>query len=164
MPQLFIGLGSNRGNRSQQLSIARGYCRLFFGPLVSISPVYVTAAWGEEDQADYLNQVISLRTEMAPEICLNSALAIENLMGRVRQKRWGPRVIDIDLLYIDELIVDTPTLQLPHPRIAQRSFVLKPLCDIAPEMIDPLSGKTIRKLYEGCKDPLEVRLYNPRVD
>lgn len=162
MPQLFIGLGSNRGNRSQQLSIARGYCRLFFGSLTRVSPIYVTAAWGEEDQADYLNQVIAVATEMAPTICLNSALAIENLMGRVRQKRWGPRVIDIDLLYYDELIIDTSALQLPHPRIAERNFVLRPLLDIAPEMIDPLTGKTIRKLYEMCQDPLEVRLYDSK--
>lgn len=163
MPTLFLGLGTNQGNRSRQLSIARGLCRQFFGELTGISPIYTTKAWGVEDQPDFLNQVIKISTELNPSICLTSALAIENLMGRVRQTHWGPRVIDVDLLYYDDQLIDTPKLSLPHPRIHERRFVLQPLVAIAPEWIDPKHQKTATQLLNECKDPLAVQLYDGQV-
>lgn len=160
MAQLIIGLGSNQGDRSRKLSLARGLCRQFYGPLLRVSPIYQTAAWGVEDQPDFLNQVIMLETELRPQTCLTTALAIENLMGRIRQKHWGPRVIDVDLLYYDDQIINTPDLTLPHPRIQERKFVLQPLADIAPELVDPKRGKTISILLMACEDSLDVGLYD----
>ncbi|PHI21757.1 2-amino-4-hydroxy-6-hydroxymethyldihydropteridine diphosphokinase [Lewinellaceae bacterium SD302] len=159
MSQLIIGLGSNQGDRSRKLSLARGLCRQFYGPLLRVSPIYQTAAWGVEEQPDFLNQVIILETELRPQTCLTTAMAIENLMGRVRRQHWGPRVIDVDLLYYDDQIIDSPDLVLPHPRIQERNFVLLPLADIAGELVDPKGAKTINQLLIESKDPLGVSLY-----
>lgn len=159
MAQMYIGLGSNKGNRSKQLSEARAYCQHFFGPLTAISPIYETAAWGVTDQPDFLNQVVCLETGIKPEVAIYTLQAIENLMGRVRQQRWGPRVIDVDMLFYDDVILETKDLQLPHPRIAERNFVLEPLAAIAPDFIDPLTQMSIQELLKNCKDTSKIWLY-----
>lgn len=160
MPTMYVGLGTNKGNRSEQLSRARGHCCHFFGPLLAVSPVYETAAWGVEDQPDFLNQVIALQTDVKPSVAIYTLLAIENLMGRVRSQKWGPRVIDVDMLYYDDQIINTQDLILPHPRIAQRQFVLTPLASIAPDFVDPQSGKTITEMMRNCSDSQAVTLFN----
>lgn len=160
MSRLIIGLGTNQGDRSRKLSLARGLCRQFYGPILAISPIYQTAAWGVEEQPAFLNQVLMLETEVQPQICLTTALAIENIMGRVRQKRWGPRIIDVDILYYEDKVIETQALTLPHPSISERNFVLQPLVDIAPDWVDPKLHKTVAKLLKESKDQLEVQLYN----
>lgn len=157
---MYLGLGGNLGNRYENLAVARGLCYHFFGPLARVSPVFESAAWGETDQPDFLNQVISVATDVKPEVAIYTLLAIENLMGRIRTQRWGPRVIDVDMLFYADQQFNTPDLQLPHPRLAERRFVLAPLVEIAPGLVDPRTGRTSYELLQACPDPAEsVWLY-----
>lgn len=117
---------------------------------------YSTKAVGPP-QPDYLNGCAILKVEMQPYRLLETLLKIETKFGRVRRERWGPRSLDLDLLLYDDLIIDTPTLQIPHPRMRDRAFVLVPLAEIAPDWVEPVSGCVIKELVKDV-DCCDVRL------
>jgi len=142
-----IALGSNLGDSLQTLELAVERLDQIAGIVRARSHWYLTAAVGPP-QPDYLNGCVVLQTILNPHNLLNMALAIEQEFGRERRERWGARTLDLDLLLFDDLILDTPTLQIPHPRMNQRAFVLVPLAEIAPTWVEPVTGSTIVDLAQ----------------
>lgn len=157
MEAVYLLTGSNLGDRLDNLKKAKEYIEQACGRIITYSSIYQTAAWGKTDQPDFLNQVIELRTALNPEELLRSVLSIEKELGRVRKEKWGERIIDIDILYFGSRIVQSDTLLLPHPSIAQRRFVLAPLCEIAPGFVHPVVNKSNEQLLLICKDILPVK-------
>ena len=151
-------LGSNLGLPAAHLEVARQHLRTRVGRVLRASHIYRTAAWGQEQQPDFLNQVLVLQTALAPVPLLEALLQIEQDMGRQRQEKWGPRLIDIDLLYYHQQQVNLPQLQVPHPFIAQRRFTLVPLVQLAPQALHPMLGLSHEALLAQCPDPLPVHL------
>jgi 2-amino-4-hydroxy-6-hydroxymethyldihydropteridine diphosphokinase len=149
-----LALGSNMGDSQKVLEAAiRSLAQTPGISLEARSNWYQTKAVGPP-QPDYLNGCITLQVEMPPQQLLEILLGIEQQFGRVRQERWGPRILDLDLLLFDDFIVDTPNLQIPHPRMRDRAFVLVPLAEIAPDWIEPVSGCVIKELLKevDCSD------------
>lgn len=152
-----IALGSNIGDSRAILEAATETLAQTPGIILEAkSSWYKTKAVGPP-QPDYLNGAVILQVEMIPQLLLETLLKIENKYGRVRQERWGPRTLDLDLLLYDDLILDTPNLQLPHPRMRERAFVLIPLAEIAPDWVEPISGCAIKQLVKEV-DCSEVHL------
>ncbi len=151
MNEVYLGLGSNKGERLIYLKRAIGELHKV-GKLITISPVYETEAWGQMVQPRFLNAVIRMVTELAPLLLLREIKAIEQRVGRQPSPRWGPREIDIDILFYDELILDTPELKIPHPYLHVRPFVLIPLADIAPNLVHPVLKKTVYELVKELSD------------
>jgi 2-amino-4-hydroxy-6-hydroxymethyldihydropteridine diphosphokinase len=125
--------------------------------------VYETAPWGKSNQPNYLNQGVQIETNFEPFELLNQCLIIEKQLGRMRDEKWGARLIDIDIIYFDNQIMNTKDLNLPHPRMAERKFVLKPLTEISPDFMHPLFKKTNLELLADCKDPLSIKLFSPGI-
>ncbi|WP_310589045.1 2-amino-4-hydroxy-6-hydroxymethyldihydropteridine diphosphokinase [Fibrella forsythiae] len=153
---LYLLLGANLGDKAQTVALARRYVAEQIGSIVLESGLYETAAWGITDQPSYLNQVLLVVTYLTPTSVLTHTLAIEERLGRVRAEKWGARVIDIDLLFYDGLILNTPTLTLPHPLLHKRRFTLVPLTEIAPGFVHPVLKQTIQTLLDDCSDEGEV--------
>jgi 2-amino-4-hydroxy-6-hydroxymethyldihydropteridine diphosphokinase len=155
MIQCAIALGSNLGQPHEILRSALNAIATTPGITLSAqSSVYQTAAVGPP-QPDYLNACAVLETSLSPQDLLHKLLAIETQFGRVRRERWGPRLLDLDLLLFGDRIIHTETLQVPHPRMNDRAFVLVPLAEIAPDWIEPVSGLAIAQLLQQC-DPSGV--------
>ncbi|QLE55252.1 2-amino-4-hydroxy-6-hydroxymethyldihydropteridine diphosphokinase [Nostoc sp. TCL26-01] len=149
-----IALGSNLGDSLAILQAATTELAAIPGiQLDAISSWYKTKAVGPP-QPDYLNGCVTLQVDMSPQQLLATLLAVEQKFGRVRQQRWGARSLDLDLLLYDDLILNTPTLQIPHPRMCDRAFVLVPLAEIAPDWVEPVSGYVIKELVKqvDCSD------------
>lgn len=143
-----IALGSNIGDSHTILLGAIDAIAQTPGiRLISQSSLYRTKAVGPP-QPDYLNGCVLLQVEMIPELLLEILLKIENKFGRLRGERWGPRTLDLDILLYSDRIIETPKLQIPHPRMRERAFVLVPLAEIAPDWVDPVSGLTIKELIK----------------
>ncbi|HTJ48945.1 MAG TPA: 2-amino-4-hydroxy-6-hydroxymethyldihydropteridine diphosphokinase [Cyclobacteriaceae bacterium] len=153
--EVFLLLGTNLGNTSMNLERARIYIKNI-GNIVTESSVYRTKAWGKTDQPDFYNQVLGIVTSVEPEELLQKVLSIESEIGRERKEKWGPRVIDIDILFYENRIIELENLSIPHPGIPSRRFVLQPLAEIAPDFIHPQLKKNIRTLLKECPDILEV--------
>lgn len=144
-----IALGSNLGDSLSILHDALNILAETPGvALQAQSSWYQTTPVGPP-QPDYINGCAVLETKLTPQEVLERLQNIESQFGRVRQERWGPRTLDLDFLLFDDLILQTPTLQLPHPRMRERAFVLVPLAEIAPDWIEPVSGKAIAQLVQG---------------
>ena len=148
MAQVYIGLGSNLGDRAENLRQAESA----LSAVVSVrkrSTVHETAPQHVTDQPDFLNMVVSGDTPLTPEALLRRLKSIEQSLGRKPSRRFGPRLIDLDILYFDDQIIERPDLVIPHPRIAERVFVLQPLLEIAPEKRHPVTGKTTEDMVSA---------------
>jgi 2-amino-4-hydroxy-6-hydroxymethyldihydropteridine diphosphokinase len=154
---VFISLGSNMGNRLHFLSSATHQIEANEElNITKRSKVYLSRAWGVAHQRDFYNQVIQVETTLDPVLLLRWLLTIEDNLGRERIQKWHCRNIDLDLLFYDDRVYDHPELQLPHPLVTERNFVLTPMMDLAPEFVHPHLGQTIEELYLRCPDSLEV--------
>ncbi|WP_225977369.1 2-amino-4-hydroxy-6-hydroxymethyldihydropteridine diphosphokinase [Nostoc sp. CENA543] len=149
-----IALGSNIGDSLTNLAAAIAELATIAGiELIAQSSWYRTKAVGPP-QPDYINGCIILQVTMTPQQLIATLLATEQKFGRVRQERWGPRSLDLDILLYDDLIINAPNLQIPHPRMHERAFVLVPLTEIAPDWLEPVSGLTVAELVKkvDCSD------------
>jgi 2-amino-4-hydroxy-6-hydroxymethyldihydropteridine diphosphokinase len=161
MAKVYLGLGSNLGNRA--LNIYSALRRLQEEiQLDRISSLYETQPVGHADQPWFLNLVCTGETHLSPEGLLVLAKRIERRMGRKEGVRFGPRIIDIDILFYEDLIMDTPQLEIPHPRLAERGFVLIPLNEVAPNLLDPRLNVAVGELLDGATSLEETRLYTLR--
>ena len=147
------------GDSEQQLSLARQHIAQQIGSITRASQLYTTAAWGNNNQPDFLNQVIIVETNLAAQPLLQLILTIEENMGRVRTTKYAPRVIDIDILFYNEEIITSNNLVVPHPEIENRRFVLIPLNELDPKFTHPISKKNMKTLLLECTDPLEVKKF-----
>jgi len=158
----YIALGTNIGDRELNLRVALD--TLTVNPqleITHISAIYETAPVGGPEQAQYLNACAALQTKLSPTKLLLTMLEVENKMGRVRREHWGPRVIDLDLLIYNHIFMNTPLLQLPHPRMTERDFVLVPLANIAPDLIVPCYDQSVSLLLAARPANDQVKLYRP---
>lgn len=158
MTEAVIGLGSNVGNRSRALADAVAALREL-GTVAAVSSVYETAPIGGPDQPDYLNMVAVVDTDLRPRALLDEMLAIEREAGRERRERWGPRLLDLDLLLYGQKHVDEPGLRVPHPHLTERRFVLEPLLEVRPEAALP-DGRPLAPFLATVADQ-EVRVAGP---
>ena len=126
----FLGLGTNLSDRHKNLSNAIDLIGKQIGEVIKQSSIHETKAWGKTDQPDFLNMVIQVETTLSPQKLLEKCLSIEDQIGRIRKEKWGPRLIDIDILYYNDLKIEEENLKIPHPFINEREFVLKPLTEI----------------------------------
>ena len=155
---VYLLLGGNQGDVQQSLALAQTIIAERIGAVTAASSLYRTAAWGVSDQPDFLNQVLAIETLHSPMEVLVICLDIEKILGRERRERWRERLIDIDLLFYDQQVLQEEHLTLPHPRLHLRNFTLIPLLEIAPDFVHPVFEKTIETLYCESKDSLEVIL------
>ncbi len=158
MPEtVIIGLGSNLSQPARNVQTAFAtLCALDGVETPLLSHLYLTPPFGIQDQPEFVNAVAKLQTNMDPRAVLDALLLIEEKMGRVRKEKWGPRLIDLDLLFFGDQIIDEEGLEIPHPGIQERDFVLVPLLDIAPEWRHPILGKSIRDLASALPDTASV--------
>lgn len=153
MKGIFLGLGSNIGDKRNNLQSALRILSRIQGLTVKKqSAIYDTEPVGYTDQHYFSNMVVEVNYEFSPEILLKELKKTESGMGRIESFRWGPRIIDIDILYFDSLIISTDNLEIPHPEIRNRLFVLKPLLEIAGDFRCPISGKKITEIFEMSAD------------
>ncbi|HTN18909.1 MAG TPA: 2-amino-4-hydroxy-6-hydroxymethyldihydropteridine diphosphokinase [Pelobium sp.] len=156
MNRLFLGLGSNLGDRLKNLDDAFKAIELSLGAIVKKSSVYETKAWGKNNQPDFLNMAVEVMTDFVAEDVLSRIQKIETDLGRIRIEKWGARTMDIDILFFNTEKINTNRLIVPHPLMAERKFVLLPLAEIAEEFLHPGLQKTIAHLLLNCKDELDV--------
>lgn len=153
----FLLTGSNLGNRKDTLGKAKEYIALQCGDILSISSLYETAAWGNTNQPPFYNQALKIETALTARQLMRRLLKIEKLMGRVRKEKYGPRIIDIDLLLFNNEVHNYQLLKLPHPEMQNRRFALMPMAEIEATIIHPVLKKTITQLLQECRDDLEVK-------
>jgi 2-amino-4-hydroxy-6-hydroxymethyldihydropteridine diphosphokinase len=156
----YLLLGSNMGNRINY--IQKALDAIFLLPntaIVQQSKLYETAAWGNEKLPPHINVAIAITTRFTAEELLLHLQQIENKLDRTRQTKWGERTIDIDIIFFDKDVIETSTLNVPHPLMQERRFVLTPLHEIASEYVHPIFQQTINDLLKMCKDPLAVRVF-----
>ena len=159
MSNAYLLIGGNTGDRTGYLLQARTLIQERLGYLTKASGIYETAAWGNTNQDDFLNQVVGVETNLSCEGLMAEILNIEEDMGRVRTEKNAPRIIEIDILFYNDEIINEPHLHIPHPEIQNRRFVLIPLAEIAPDFIHPVFKSSVNTLLSECKDPLDVRLF-----
>ena len=154
---VYLALGTNLGNRLVNLNAAISSLT----PQMNVkkkSPVYETPPWGFADQPAFLNQVVKVETYEGPERLLKHLKRLETALGRVPNFQNGPRLIDIDILFYDDVMLDTAQLVIPHPRLHERAFVLVPLADIAPDLVHPALYKTVREMLADVNSDGVIRV------
>ena len=160
MNKAYLLTGGNMGNRSTNLALAQTEIGISCGIVVSASPLYETAAWGNNNQPSFLNQALEVATSLTAKQLLRKLLQIEKKHGRIREEKYGPRIIDIDILLFNGSVYNEPELKVPHPELQNRRFALLPLAAIAPDVLHPVLKKTIVQLLQECRDTLDVKVYS----
>lgn len=157
MNTAYLILGGNIGNRLQNLKDALQLISEKAGVITETSDIFTTSAWGNTDQADFLNLAVCLQTPLTAENLLETLITIEQLLGRIRDhQKWTERVIDIDILFYNTDIINTADLKIPHPYLQERMFVLVPMAQLSPLLVHPTLKKNIQTLLLECTDTLEV--------
>ena len=146
MARVYIGIGSNLGDRQANCLKAIAFLNQAGQRVLKQSSQYETEPWGKTDQPRFINMAVEIETDLNPRGLLRRLKEIENYMGRVHTARWGPRLIDLDILLYEDQVVTEDELQIPHPRMHERAFVLQPLAEICPENVHPLLHKSIDEL------------------
>lgn len=163
MVTAYLSLGSNMGNRQENLVQGLEFLKNCSGiDLVKVSSFYETEPVGYEDQDWFLNAVAEIATNLSPQELLGVVAEVEKELGRVRTIRWGPRTLDVDILFYGQELIVEENLEVPHPRIQERAFVLQPLAEIAPDLIHPYYGQTIEEMLENLAEPETVKVYQPK--
>jgi len=157
--EIYIGLGSNLGNRLANIRKAIELMKEEGIEIMKESSIYETEPVGYKEQGWFLNSVVKARTQFSPEGLWKRLEKIEKVMGREREIKWGPRIIDLDILFYGNKVLNGKQLQIPHPELHKRRFVLLPLKEIAPELVHPVLNKTIGEILGELKDNSEVRLF-----
>jgi len=157
MNSAYLITGGNMGQREDQLSYAAKLIEERCGSIIDRSSIFETAAWGKTNQENFLNQALVLETTLNPRDLLNEILYIENLMGRDRVEKYGPRIIDIDIIFFNHQKIKENGLVIPHPEMSRRRFVLEPLNEVIPAYIHPVLFKTVNELLHQCDDTLPVK-------
>ena len=158
----YLMLGTNLGQKEQNLKNAREQVHKNCGTIIRESRIYRTEPWGYNADEEFLNQIIVISTGLHPHELLNRVLAIEKMLGRIRDnsEKYSSRVIDIDILFHGFQKINSSDLEIPHPRIEQRRFVLVPLLEISSGLRHPVTGKTVWQMYRDCEDELGVEPYS----
>lgn len=156
MNKVYLLIGGNIGDRLENIQLATNQIQKQCGNIVQYSSLYETEAWGYTDQPLFLNQALLLETTLGATELMQQFLAIELNLGRKRHEPLGPRTIDIDIIYFNDEIISNDNLTIPHPRMAQRNFVLIPICEIAPDYIHPLFNLSNSNLLKECGDKSHV--------
>ena len=159
MSVVYLQLGSNLGDRKYLLRRALAEIEFFLGNIINKSNIYESSPWGLDEQLYYLNQIVLVETSYTANEVLANILNIETLIGRKRNNKWGARLIDIDIIFYDNQIINTPALCVPHKYMHERNFVLVPLSEIASNYIHPIYNKTVGILLQECKDSGKVTKY-----
>lgn len=149
-------IGGNLGDREKLLQEAENRISQTCGAILNASSVYESEAWGMNNQPSFLNKVLVVNTLFSPEELLERTQQIENLLERKRLVKWGPRTMDIDLLFYNDQILQSALLTVPHPWICKRRFVLEPLVEVAAQMLHPIEQLTMEELLGKCEDPCSV--------
>jgi 2-amino-4-hydroxy-6-hydroxymethyldihydropteridine diphosphokinase len=158
MPKVIIHLGSNLGDRIAMLRKAIDLLSNGIGRVLVLSSVYETEPWGLKEQAHFLNMALIMETEHNPLALLQKLKQIESDMGAIKEVKWGPRAIDMDIILFGDQKIDSDILKIPHPSMHNRNFVLIPVMEIAGDWVHPFLEKTVEELYEESTDDLEVYL------
>lgn len=159
MNTVYIQLGSNIGERESFIAKSMEQIEENIGEIITESSIFKTIPWGNKNQNNFLNSVIKIRTPFDAFKVLKKSQEIENNLGRIRKKKWGERTIDIDILFYNSEIINTEELNIPHPLLHERKFVLIPLSEIDPNYIHPIFKKNIYTLLSECKDNQKVLDY-----
>jgi len=149
MTTAYIGIGSNLGNRKENCEIAIKHLKDRGINILTVSPAIETEPWGVEEQPKFINMAIEVETDLSPEGLLILLKKLEEIMGRTQTVRWGPRLIDLDILFYNDLVMKSAELEIPHPRIQHRDFVLRPLAEIAPDLLHPVFKKSIQEMLDA---------------
>ncbi|CAM2904799.1 2-amino-4-hydroxy-6-hydroxymethyldihydropteridine diphosphokinase [Clostridium sporogenes] len=151
MHTAYVAFGSNIGEKESYIKRALEKIEKRGIKIIKVSPIYETEPYGVLDQDSFLNGVVKIETNLTPENLIEVLLDIEKQLDRVRERRWGPRTIDLDIIFYDDLIINEKDLIIPHKDMENREFVLKPLCDIDENFIHPVLKKSVRQLYDELK-------------
>lgn len=159
MNTAYLILGGNKGKPIESIEKANLLINSKVGAITKKSNIFVTKAWGNTQQPDFLNQAIAINCELSPTKLLTELLSIEQELGRTRTtEKWEERTIDIDILFFNKEVINLPNLKIPHPYLHERKFVLVPLNELCPEFLHPTLNRTVKDLLTLCKDELDVRL------
>jgi 2-amino-4-hydroxy-6-hydroxymethyldihydropteridine diphosphokinase len=151
-----LHLGSNIGDRKLHIARAIQMIEESIGPIWSSSSYYETEAWGKKDQSDFINVALEVEHYMTPNQLLKTINKIEDNLGRVRREKWEERIIDIDIIFMEDIIIDTDKLTIPHKWMEKRNFVLYPMVEIAEKFVHPVFNKTLAELLEDCEDSTKI--------
>jgi len=157
--KIHLLLGGNEGDRQGWLAKGRAGIEAHIGSIIRASGIYETGAWGKEDQPPFLNQVVALQTSLTAREVLQQITVIEqDIAYRIRAEKWAARTLDIDILFFGNEVIQEEGLTIPHAHLQERRFALMPLCEVAPDLVHPLLGKSCRELLAICPDHLPVTL------
>lgn len=154
--EAYLGLGSNLGDKIENIQKACDLISSEIAQIIGFSSFYQTEPWGSTDQPEYINRVVRIFTDHEPLFLLKELHRIEDKLGRIRDEKWGPRIIDIDLLYYGKYVIDRDDLIIPHPELTERNFVLVPLSEISPDYLHPVFKLTNKELLDFCTDKSKV--------